>query len=699
MGLWNMFVLAIGAIASLLAVAFLAFLWIGSESARKGDPTPRLWFFIVDNDWATRVVTVASVLIRLATAAQMGVFAALIAAWILETTGASAEHLPMLSVIRTVNNGPQSHIWNVFHSLHVGSRYFYSAVIVLAILDALALQFTSTLLITDFQTVAIVPGAIQRPVHYAPYNLDDEQAGNVQAGNGVDFFQSGPAAYARFAEWAEQPRFDAEYADTGTTLRAFLPFGSSDDRSVLRSYDGPATIVDSRIRCVIPSIDVHNMTFLSQSSGGDRSNYEIAIAGKVGIQGRIPGQMDSEEQSVSDGLEGMFSISAVARIYYANATDWRLSYTLVPSFSEVSGFSNNVLAPDNTGFATLLLMNVTGDGWKEVLDNVTNFSTTQENLIVGPLGWNQTSSGLWTDLRPSNSTANIGISATLCFANFESNNYLVHADEGGDFTEPRNMTWVAGAHTYSTSTVRQMLDTWSKDLTPRQRGILRLHAPPNGNWSTLKIPNTDSDYITTPVTTGLRKLINPDAYTGYSAHLGTGWGASAAFTPFSSYNGVHKTHAALFQDIIQRTGNPALAFQAFFTIIEQMTYYDLLPQFDIAGNASYSLSQRVEVPAQWVGFGVVMGLLLLHAVLLVTAVVLFLVNSEHSLLGNAWQAVAQVSSSDMLETVHWASNMTDLEVKQLLRMSSSEENEVVLKTGADGGRSQAVYRRGTGDAP
>ncbi|KAJ8109436.1 hypothetical protein OPT61_g7465 [Boeremia exigua] len=71
LGIWNI---------SVLAMAFLALLWAGSETARKGTHTPQLWFFIVEQGWATRVVTVASVLIRLATAAQMGVFAALVAA-------------------------------------------------------------------------------------------------------------------------------------------------------------------------------------------------------------------------------------------------------------------------------------------------------------------------------------------------------------------------------------------------------------------------------------------------------------------------------------------------------------------------------------------------------------------------------------------------------------------------------------------
>lgn len=491
----------------------------------------------------------------------------------------------------------------------------------------------------------------------------------------------------------------ADYADTGATLRAFLPFGLSDTRSSLRAYDGPATVVDSRVRCILPSIEIHNITFLRES--GSNSNYELAVAGRVEVQGSMPGMIEkgADEQEEADriGIEGYFLVSVVARIYWVNTTDWRLSYTMVPTFMGFSGFSNNVLDPDNTAFATMLLMNATGNDWQKVLDDIVSKQEILSDVVlVGPYEWNQTSSGLWTDLKPSNSTSDIGMSATLCFANLNSNNYVVHANDGEDFAEPKNMTWIAGAKMYDTSSVRRMLDTSSKDLSPKQRGILSLHPPADGNWSAIKTVG-DSDFITTPIITGLRKLVHPYMRFEGSQNIDPNWGASAAFTPFSTFNSVHKTHAAIFQDVIQSTRNPALAFQAFFAVLMQMTYYDLLPQFDITGNANFSTSERVDVPAQWIGFSVVMGLLVLHAVLIVMGVALFLDKTDHSLLGNAWQAVAQVSSSDTLETVHWASNMTDLEVKRFLRMNSYEENEVVLRTGADGARSQAVYRRGTGE--
>lgn len=51
-----------------------------------------------------------------------------------------------------------------------------------------------------------------------------------------------------------------------------------------------------------------------------------------------------------------------------------------------------------------------------------------------------------------------------------------------------------------------------------------------------------------------------------------------------------------------------------------------------------------------------------------------------------------------MDTMHHASNMTDEEVKRLLRMNSCEDNDVVLKTSVDTGRSQAVYREVPGES-
>lgn len=63
---------------------------------------------------------------------------------------------------------------------------------------------------------------------------------------------------------------------------------------------------------------------------------------------------------------------------------------------------------------------------------------------------------------------------------------------------------------------------------------------------------------------------------------------------------------------------------------------------------------------------------------------------------NSGQAVVQVLSSDTMDTMLYASNMTELEFKRLLKTTSCDDNEVVVKTGAESGRSQAICRREAG---
>ncbi|KAF9699213.1 hypothetical protein EKO04_003121 [Ascochyta lentis] len=687
-GLYNIVVLIIGAVAICLAMAFLALLWSGSESARHGLPTPALWFAIIQKpNWATRVVTVGSVLVRLATAAQMGILAALMAAWTLETTGASAEHLPLLSIIRTVNNGPQSHIWNVFHSLRTGAKRFYSAIIILAILDALALQFTSTLLVTDFGPAVIVPGALNQTVAYgllSQYDSDlDGNSGKVQAWTGVDLNQAAPPTYPRFAEFTgkNSSHIGMDYVDTGEILRAFLPLGLPDTRAVLREFKGPATAVDSRVRCARPSMSITNVTFLVQS--GTNEPYEIILLGNITMEGAVPGITVNVTES-----SGSFMATAMARIY-ANTSDWRLSYSLV-NVGDLST-PTSPLDPSADGLVSFLLLNITGNDWASVLESI-NYETG----VVGPYSWTQESSGVWSDLRTSNETIDIGISATVCFVSMASTDLWIHANSERDFAEPRNMSWVRKLWKYETGNVRRMLGATQEPLSLNDRGILDFKQP--ANWTESILNTTSQDFITASILDGLRKLENPDMKMYYPDYDESRvYPQTAVLTPYSPYNSINRAHTALFQDVIQTTENPALAFQAMFTTISSMAYYNALPLFFMDQNATVASSKSFTIPVQWTGFAVVVALLFVHAILVITAVVLFLCKTDHSLLGNAWQAVAQVSSSDTMDTMHHATNMTDLEVKRLLRMNNGEDDEVVLKTGVDSGRSQAVYRRGGRD--
>lgn len=60
--------------------------------------------------------------------------------------------------------------------------------------------------------------------------------------------------YASFAEYSE-PAYEADgVSDTGVTLRAFLPFGTGQDRENSESYKGKVTLLDARVTCQVPQI-------------------------------------------------------------------------------------------------------------------------------------------------------------------------------------------------------------------------------------------------------------------------------------------------------------------------------------------------------------------------------------------------------------------------------------------------------------
>ncbi len=194
LGTYNLVVLIFGTAAILFAVSFLSFLWIVSiENTYTASGAPRLdmpplWKYIATNTYAPRVITLSSILIRTATAGQLCVFAAIMAALILERVGASARDLPLLSMIRCANAGPQALILNVFRTMKKGNQLGYSALIILMIMNAIALQFTSTLLLVDIsQSVVLLNETASGDIFYG-LSDDGINGRHVDTSAGVDFW-------------------------------------------------------------------------------------------------------------------------------------------------------------------------------------------------------------------------------------------------------------------------------------------------------------------------------------------------------------------------------------------------------------------------------------------------------------------------------------------------------------------------------
>jgi hypothetical protein len=263
LGVYNIIILFTGTIAIFLALSILAILWVDSSNAIRGGSFSPLWYHVVDNRWMTRVVTLSSVAIRVASAAQLGVFAAILAALILERVGVYSQDLPLISMIRCLNSGPHSLALSILRSVFAGTMFPYFILIALAVLNAAALQFTSTILLTDFLPADVV---IYTNMTDQAYGLSNNSLVAKSTLQGTDYWKTGPTLYPRFAEYSETPSQQAEYTDTGKSYRGFIPFRDTADRRSLQNYSGPMTIMDSRVICVSPTISDLRMMIRDQES-------------------------------------------------------------------------------------------------------------------------------------------------------------------------------------------------------------------------------------------------------------------------------------------------------------------------------------------------------------------------------------------------------------------------------------------------
>ncbi|WKT50760.1 hypothetical protein QSH57_015730 [Fusarium oxysporum f. sp. vasinfectum] len=131
----------------------------------------------------------------------------------------------------------------------------------------------------------------------------------------------------------------------------------------------------------------------------------------------------------------------------------------------------------------------------------------------------------------------------------------------------------------------------------------------------------------------------------------------------------HAVHVSLIQDILRATGDPALAIQALAFRFHSMIFYDSMADFDLQKPVTTINSAEMLLPVRWKGLAVVLGLALVHLLLLCSTMVLFQFKTRASSLGNAWQATAQVVSTETRAVVEEASAVRDKEVEAWARSS------------------------------
>lgn len=131
--------------SSIFLVASLSYLcWFWNTGS--ANPT---WNEIVKNQWTTRSIATVSIAIQTATSAQAAVATSMLAILFLEVQGVRLRDAAEFSILRYSNSGPLLNIFVFLRNCHgVGAMFQLSLLVLLALITA-ALQFTSTILLTD----------------------------------------------------------------------------------------------------------------------------------------------------------------------------------------------------------------------------------------------------------------------------------------------------------------------------------------------------------------------------------------------------------------------------------------------------------------------------------------------------------------------------------------------------------------------
>ncbi|GME33291.1 uncharacterized protein LTHEOB_5060 [Neofusicoccum parvum] len=109
---------------------------------------------------------------------------------------------------------------------------------------------------------------------------------------------------------------------------------------------------------------------------------------------------------------------------------------------------------------------------------------------------------------------------------------------------------------------------------------------------------------------------------------------------------LHHLLASLATDVLAATDDPALAWQSLTTAVLRMAYYDWLPAFTASTPATTAAMAPVQAPLRARGLAIAAAVLGVHVAAAAAAAAWFVAGTRYSLLGNAWQAVAQLKAAE-----------------------------------------------------
>jgi hypothetical protein len=252
--------------------------------------------------------------------------------------------------------------------------------------------------------------------------------------------------------------------------------------------------------------------------------------------------------------------------------------------------------------------------------------------------------GFWSD--------SATVQVTVCMTSFSARDVNITATRRTPFRSEPTMSWDVRKAVWAADDVLRQLDT---NPSIEERGIFELDLSLNGGYSFF---DHDSDPFSTV-----------QALDHVKDHILPGMVNQAQYTVFSQ--------------MAVRTGNPALALQAYFTTLCATAYYDRILTFDKAAPSTRMLLTQVTRPLGWAGYIIVLSVLVVHLLWVVIITLIFLRTGKLSRVGNAWAVVSQLLGPETEAWIRDVDTLDDKAVKKWLK-ARGKHNVLVQLEGVEG---------------
>jgi hypothetical protein len=202
--------------------------------------------------FSTRVITITALIIRTAMGSLAMIATSMLAAIMIERRGILLEDAPAVSIARFGTTGPESLFMLLLRRNTMEPTL--RVLVVLLLLNTLAAQFVSTILLSDTSNGPIVTFPNTFSTGIGVKNGLGQITFVSQTTNSYNYLKTNPSTFESFAEYTEEGANEDGLDDTGLTLRAFLPVATQQDREAIQTYQGLARVFDASVSCARPEI-------------------------------------------------------------------------------------------------------------------------------------------------------------------------------------------------------------------------------------------------------------------------------------------------------------------------------------------------------------------------------------------------------------------------------------------------------------